>query len=156
MNPPSENDRGVIKVRAWITDQELGADHWRAAQYSCGRGTHEAELRIIGRVGELPETPSSASCSTVSPPSEVTGASARSAADSERKQADGGAGTNSSSELVRLLRLIDDFEESSGRAVLYGEDRKLLERAMTPCARCDPSFSCWSGSELCRKPKGKK
>jgi hypothetical protein len=53
--------------------------------------------------------------------------------------------------LVRVLRAIDSYEEASGQAVIYGEDRKLLEMANTPCSRCDPSFSCWTGQSLCRK-----
>ncbi len=58
--------------------------------------------------------------------------------------------------LVRLLRAIDAFEEASGQAVLERKDRGLIEMANTPCARCDPSFSCWSGEKLCRKPKTQK
>lgn len=57
--------------------------------------------------------------------------------------------------LVDLLRKIDAFEEETGRSVLYGEDRELLELANSPCSRCDPSFPCWSGKELCRKRRQK-
>lgn len=52
---------------------------------------------------------------------------------------------------VYLLRKIDAYEEETGHAVLYGEDRLLLELGNNPCSGCDPSFSCWNGSALCRK-----
>jgi hypothetical protein len=53
--------------------------------------------------------------------------------------------------LVHVLRRIDAFEEEANLLVLHGEDRALLELANSPCTRCDLSFSCWSGKELCRK-----
>ncbi len=32
MNPPSLRDT-VVPVRAYLTDEEFGAEHWRAAQF---------------------------------------------------------------------------------------------------------------------------
>lgn len=33
MNPPSEQDK-LVKVRAYLTDESFGYEHWRAAQFS--------------------------------------------------------------------------------------------------------------------------
>jgi hypothetical protein len=36
----------VVRARAWRTDQDFGYDHWRAAEFSCGKGTHEALIVV--------------------------------------------------------------------------------------------------------------
>lgn len=33
VNPPSERDT-LVKVRAYLTDESFGYEHWRAAQFS--------------------------------------------------------------------------------------------------------------------------
>ena len=53
--------------------------------------------------------------------------------------------------LLRVLKQVDECEESNNVAVLYGTDRRLLDLLLQPCKSCDPSFGCWGGSEPCRK-----
>lgn len=47
MKPPEKNDPGPVKAMAWITDAEFGYDHWRAAEFSCGRGTKFAIISLF-------------------------------------------------------------------------------------------------------------
>lgn len=47
MKPPNEGNFGPVKAKAWITDAEFGYDHWRAAEYSCGRGTKFAIIHLF-------------------------------------------------------------------------------------------------------------
>jgi hypothetical protein len=48
---PSLDDR-VIKVRAYLTDQEFGYDHWRAAQFCAPIVAKPAVLVIWETEGE--------------------------------------------------------------------------------------------------------
>ena len=47
MKPPEQNQLGPIKAMAWITDEEFGYDHWRAAEFSCGRSTKFAIITLF-------------------------------------------------------------------------------------------------------------
>ena len=47
MKPPNEDQQGPIKAKAWFTDEEFGYEHWRAAEYSCGRGTRFAIITLF-------------------------------------------------------------------------------------------------------------
>ena len=47
MKVPNENDLGPIKAKAWRTDEEFGYEHWRAAEYSLGRGTKYAVIYLF-------------------------------------------------------------------------------------------------------------
>ena len=52
MKVPNLADKGPIKAMAWITDEEFGYDHWRAAQFSCGRGVKFAAIVIFDTEAE--------------------------------------------------------------------------------------------------------
>ena len=47
MKPPNKDEVGLVKAMAWFTDEEFGYDHWRAAEYSCGRGTRFAVIHLF-------------------------------------------------------------------------------------------------------------
>lgn len=47
MKPPEKNDLGPVKAMAWLTDEEFGYDHWRAAQFSCGRGIKYSVIHLF-------------------------------------------------------------------------------------------------------------
>lgn len=51
MKQPSLADR-VVKVRAYLTDQEFGYEHWRAAQFSAPIVAKPAVLVIWETEGE--------------------------------------------------------------------------------------------------------
>jgi hypothetical protein len=51
MNPPSKTDR-VVKVRAFLTDEVFGHDHWRAAQFSAPIDAAPAVLLICRDAAE--------------------------------------------------------------------------------------------------------
>ena len=55
MRVPDKNDVGLIKVRAWITDETFGYEHWRAAQFSSGPDSKPACLVLFNSVEERDE-----------------------------------------------------------------------------------------------------
>lgn len=55
MKPASESQTGPFRAKAWVTDEEFGYDHWRAAEYSCGRGTHFAVIYVFNSQQERDE-----------------------------------------------------------------------------------------------------
>jgi hypothetical protein len=50
MKPPHLTDR-IVRVRAYLTDETFGAEHWRAAQFSAPKHDRYAVL-VICRDGE--------------------------------------------------------------------------------------------------------
>lgn len=53
--PPAASvpDAHWFRARAWLSDESLGYDRWKADMYSLGKGTHESYILVIGEIPAL-------------------------------------------------------------------------------------------------------